>query len=350
MATFHTPLFMQRDDDTPVPYSAAESRRLIESVFGAVGRVCSDDALRVTQRGAGANGTVDVAEGLVVIPGDDGPYIGWQEGVHNEPVGVPPSAGHERYELIIATQHDELIAGTDSNWVVTHVSGASASAGTAVIPTLPDRSTRLAVVKWTDTMVSVTNSAIADWRIRATPPAMVFADQAGLPLHSFDGQPASTADGKFWVRSGGSWHEMRRLDYGGYATNQPADLASVGETAVNYGTAGPVAVTADVKVRVTAILQCFASGVPGHGASPGVAVRFTTNGNTTNGGGDWHQSPTIFATSANTLDFRPFTVTHIWEGVPTGAITANGRVEVATGSDNAKFAGAELTVTVDPVP
>src|SRR5687768_209548 len=128
------PLWMQNLD-----YSAGEDRILIDALWGQ-GVVGAGD-LRVTQRAAGTNMSVDVAAGHVVIPGtsalEQGAYLCRLPAVQNITLDPAPSVGTTRYDILVAEVRDgQVDLGPNNDWQIRPISGTAAS--TPVEPTLPD--------------------------------------------------------------------------------------------------------------------------------------------------------------------------------------------------------------------
>jgi hypothetical protein len=169
---YDTPLWMQA-----TTYPAGNDRDLIDAVF-RIGGVIGQGDLAVAQRGAGANMSVDVAAGLVVVPGTDiagqGKYMGRLKNTVNVPIAAAPGAGLTRIDLIHAHIADATVIGGALNClsVETPVVGTAVSSNPAV-PATPASSVPLAQITVAAGTASITTAMIADVRPWAgQPPAM----------------------------------------------------------------------------------------------------------------------------------------------------------------------------------
>jgi microcystin-dependent protein len=120
---------------------------------------------KVTQRGAGANFSVDIAVGTFVIQGDDqtnqGNYIGRVTATENVAITAAPGA-NSRYDLVTLRVNDPNAGGNAGNNVTAVVVAGTASASPTV-PALPASSIPLAVIGPIATATaSITNSLIND--------------------------------------------------------------------------------------------------------------------------------------------------------------------------------------------
>lgn len=127
--------------------------------------VLSPTACKVTQRGAGANFSVDVAVGEFVITGDDqtnqGNYMGRITATENAVVSAAPGS-NSRYDLVTLRVNDPNAGGNTGN-TVTVVIVAGTPAASPSVPALPPSSLPLAVIGPIATATaSITNSIIND--------------------------------------------------------------------------------------------------------------------------------------------------------------------------------------------
>jgi hypothetical protein len=98
--TLKQPLLMQASGgDAALSYSALDARALLDALILTEG-VIGLTSLAVTQRGAGANFSVDVATGFACITGDDvalqGKYLVQSTAVTNLAIASPPGSGLTR--------------------------------------------------------------------------------------------------------------------------------------------------------------------------------------------------------------------------------------------------------------
>lgn len=158
------PGIMTSNAGTP-SYSAKELR----SYFSAEDRtegVKRPTHLKVTQRGAGANMSVDVAAGDVITQGDDssnqGRYAGRLDATYNLTGFLATSGSNQRYDLVVWKINDPDDGGSAGrNATIERVAGTAATSPT--VPATPASATLLAVVgPFTSSTTSITTSMIHD--------------------------------------------------------------------------------------------------------------------------------------------------------------------------------------------
>lgn len=137
--TIEHPLFMQAND-----YSARLTRLLIESVF-AEGVL---DGFAVSQRGAGANMSVDVTGGVALVDGDDQShqhtYLVESTATENISGFTAPGA-NSRIDLIVLQVNDPNAGGSSgSNMQIVRVAGTPAAS--PVAPSVPASALALAEI------------------------------------------------------------------------------------------------------------------------------------------------------------------------------------------------------------
>jgi hypothetical protein len=165
--TLQRPLFMQATGgDTPFSYAAVATRQMYDVMYAGEGVI--NLGLQVTQRGAGANMTVDVAAGSCVIAGDDaagqGKYLCVNDaGALSVVVPAAPVSG-TRIHRVIARIKDKLHSGSWTTYEWTIELLADTGSGT---PALPASAIPLARVTVTAGQVAVVNANITDDRISA---------------------------------------------------------------------------------------------------------------------------------------------------------------------------------------
>lgn len=165
--TLQRPLFQQAaGGDTPFSYAAVATRQMYDMAYATEGVV--NLGLQVTQRGAGANMSVDVAAGSCVIIGDDvsgqGKYLCVNDaGALNVVVPAAPVSG-TRIHRVVARIKDKLHNGawTTYEWTVELL--ADTGSGT---PALPASAISLARVTVVSGQVTVVNANITDDRVSA---------------------------------------------------------------------------------------------------------------------------------------------------------------------------------------
>lgn len=169
MALIDPCLFLQAD-----AHPARSFRQLITAMFGE--GILGSSSLAVTQRGAGANFSVDVAAGVAVITGDSaaqqGRYLVVNDATVNDSttaVTSAPSAGNERYDRVILEVKDNAEdAGGVNKPQFRVVAGTPAAVGTASPPALPNTAITLAIIgPIVNSTTTITNSLITDGRSAA---------------------------------------------------------------------------------------------------------------------------------------------------------------------------------------
>lgn len=126
--------------------------------------------LAVTQRGAGANMSVDIARGGAYVLGDDatdqGYYFVYNDATFNVVIAAADPT-NPRIDLIIARVKDVAEGGAAGDtWTLEVVAGTPAGSPSA--PALPASALKLAQVAVAAAAASITNANITDFRSMAT--------------------------------------------------------------------------------------------------------------------------------------------------------------------------------------
>jgi hypothetical protein len=167
--TLNRPLLMQAGGGDPTfDYSALLTRSLLRAIWrdeGVVRRgVTGVSSLKVAQRAAGANFSVDVQPGFAVIEGDDvtdqGFYLVESSAVENLVVPSPPGSG-SRTHRVVAQVRDKLHNGayTTYDWLLQVLEDTGS--GT---PATPASAISLATVSVAAAQASVQTANITDTR------------------------------------------------------------------------------------------------------------------------------------------------------------------------------------------
>lgn len=158
--TIEYPIWMQAGTS----YSARLDRQIIRNIFSE--GVLGATSLAVTQRGAGANMSVDVAAGVAIVVGDDetnqGSYLIHSTGVENAVVTAAPGS-NSRYDIVVLQVNDVTAGGSAGNNAVVSVIAGTAAAS-PVVPTVPDSALHLATILVSAGMVSIVDANITDAR------------------------------------------------------------------------------------------------------------------------------------------------------------------------------------------
>lgn len=152
-------------------YGAVDDRQLINQLFrtpGVIDFAAGD--LKVRQRSAGANMSVDVSAGGGVIEGTEitnqGRYLCTSDATVNLGGITAPGAGTSRIDRIVARVIEADIAGTgSSSWVLERIPGTAAA--TPTIPGIPASSLPLARFTVTSSTTTITDAMITDDRVPA---------------------------------------------------------------------------------------------------------------------------------------------------------------------------------------
>ena len=179
----NTQLFVQaKTGDPTVNYTAQQVRRLFDAMYPIEG-VLGNGHLKVAQRAAGANMSVDVAPGGCVVECDwvanGGTYLEFEDTVVNVTIPAAPSSG-SRTHMIVEQARDPQIDGQSL------YSGAPLcipDTGSGAV--LPKSAYLLATVTVNHGDASVLNAAITDMRTQASGPP----PDAVVPV-SYNASPA----------------------------------------------------------------------------------------------------------------------------------------------------------------
>lgn len=166
MAEINPPTYMQT-----ASLPAVNDRLMIQALLGGSFGVAQDNGLNdllVTQRGAGANMSVDVAAGGVFMrdttSGYRGRYYGFNDGTVNKTIAAA-DATNPRRDLIVATVKDASYGVAGNVWAIEVVTGTPAASPSD--PTLTAYQFPLARVAVAAAASSITNANITDLRVRA---------------------------------------------------------------------------------------------------------------------------------------------------------------------------------------
>lgn len=139
--------------DTPISYSGAEIRAILDSGYALAGVV---NGFSCSQHGAGDD-SIDVSAGYLVIPSGNatiGKYLARLDSSVNVPVYLPPSTGARTHRLI-AEVLDKQYAGTEYGWQLRLMEDTGS--GT---PALPANAVHIALVTRTAGTPTVLTAAI----------------------------------------------------------------------------------------------------------------------------------------------------------------------------------------------
>jgi hypothetical protein len=163
-----TPLFLQKTGADPdVTYSATNYRLSLVAAmcqFTGVLDPYGSNGLLVTQRGAGANFSVDVAAGYAFVPGGDvalqGNYIVLNDATVNVVTPTAPGSGTRVHRLVLQVR-DKLNNGTYTTYDGILQLLQDTGSGT---PATPASAISLATISITAGQANVSNTNITDTR------------------------------------------------------------------------------------------------------------------------------------------------------------------------------------------
>lgn len=165
--TLHKPWLMQPViADPDLTWTAQEIRMVMPAVQAKWwdGPAGAGDFL-VTQRGAGANFSVDVAAGVCQTTGDDiagqGCYYTWNDATVNVTCPAAPGSGTRVHRLVLQVR-DKQSNGTWTTYDAVLVLLQDTGGGT---PAEPPSATTLALISETVSQASITNANITDLRV-----------------------------------------------------------------------------------------------------------------------------------------------------------------------------------------
>lgn len=158
------PLWQQNDT---TDQSADIVRLLLRDLFNDRHGIIQETALQAVQRGAGANNSVDVLAGGIIIPGTSASTQGHYYVINDATVNVPMStAAHAtlpRIDTVYARVRDSFYSGVNNDAAVIYLAGTAAAS--PVAPTITDPNTyRLANINVPANDNTITTADITDMR------------------------------------------------------------------------------------------------------------------------------------------------------------------------------------------
>jgi hypothetical protein len=162
MAELNPPVAMQNRTD----HSALTVRTLSDALTGSSAVVGVND-LKVSQRAAGANMSVDVAGGMAIIEGTEsatqGAYVCRSDATPTNVAIAASSPTLPRIDLVVAKVQDAFYSGATNAWSIAAVTGTAA--GSPVAPAAPVNSIVLAQISIAANATTVVNANITDKRV-----------------------------------------------------------------------------------------------------------------------------------------------------------------------------------------
>lgn len=164
MTAVTPPLYLNVDSF----YGAKELGLPFRDLLGEGVVTVASNSLKVSQRGAGANMSVDVAAGTAWVKGDDSVvqplYRCYNDGTVNVAVTTSDPT-NPRIDRVIAEVRDATFAGAFSDWRIRIVTGTPAGSPSA--PALPNNAISLATIAVAAAASSIVTANITDLRANA---------------------------------------------------------------------------------------------------------------------------------------------------------------------------------------
>lgn len=161
--TLENPLWLQN-----LTYAARLDRKLVELLATEGVKDVAGGHLKVSERAAGANMSVDIAAGTGFITGDDqanqGRYLVPSTAVENRAIAAADPTD-PRIDLVVGRVRDANVTGVDNDWIIEVITGTPAAAPTA--PAVPNTAIPLAEVEVPAGAASIVNANITDRRTQA---------------------------------------------------------------------------------------------------------------------------------------------------------------------------------------
>jgi hypothetical protein len=208
------PVFIQSGGET-----AERARRMLAATFSLRGGIVATGDLAVTENGT-PNMSVNVATGIVVIPGTEatyqGVYVAENRGALNVAIS-PANATNPRKDLIVARIRDAAYSGATNSAAIEVVTGVPAVSPAE--PAIPSNSWVLAMVDVPANDTAITNSQITDRRSSqsgqqgqaASLGGVIVCTSTAMPPH-VEGRVIYQTDTDILLISDGSvWRNPRNL-------------------------------------------------------------------------------------------------------------------------------------------
>ena len=177
------PLWMQNDT---TDQTADIVRLLVRDLVNDRHGIIQETAFQVVQRGAGANNSVDVSVGGIIIPGTQsgtqGSYYVVNDAVVNVPMSTAAHATLPRIDSVIVSVRDSFYAGINNDALLVYVAGTAAAS--PVAPTITDPNFyRLANISVPANDNTITTADITDQRT-VSPQGRAVAVSGTIPCTS----------------------------------------------------------------------------------------------------------------------------------------------------------------------
>jgi hypothetical protein len=205
--------------DAAVSHDAEGFRRFSALLTEDGSGVYGSTDMAVTQRGAGANMSVDVAGGRAIIPGSEATYQGsyFVENRGTQNVTITASdPTNPRIDRIVARVRDDAYSGSSNDWDIIAVAGTPAGVPSA--PSAPNNAISLATVAVAASATSITNANITSVRTYYRPKGYTSSVSSYVSTTSYVTTGASVAlPPGYWMLYGKS--EYADVGAGGVVSN-----------------------------------------------------------------------------------------------------------------------------------
>lgn len=199
------PLWLQATGgDAAIPYGGSDDRSLIKAMYGQRGLLFDPNGFKLTQRGAGANYSVDIAPGAAVIGGDSvsnqGSFLVVSSGTVNLPTPSAPASG-TRVHRVCAEILDKQSAGSAYGWQF-HLQEDTGS-GTPGIPASALDIGRVYISAGQGSVTNTNMSNVTKWAspfvTGASPVAGEYGLAAGGPIAAVYQTTSQSINHDFWT-------------------------------------------------------------------------------------------------------------------------------------------------------
>ena len=274
MTTQSSAIFLQANS-----HPAEDVRQAFRSIIGMSGVIASTSVtsssaiadLKVSQRGAGANMSVDIANGKCAILGSEGTYQGIylcdNRGVQNVVV-TAAHATSARLDRVVAKVQDAAYSGATNVWSLAVVAGTPSAV--PALPAEPSNSFTLATISVAAAATSIVTANITDvrkyaaaaggtQRVYAAPSSVITAPVSGQSAYletDYTQYEYTTATSGWQKPWGQPWGVIA---YGSTVTTQSAISAETDLTSLTASL--PASWPANRRVRITVSLPNVAGTV-----------------------------------------------------------------------------------------
>lgn len=252
------PLWMQATGgDAAISYSSADFRSVLDTLFAVEG-VTTAGGFKLSQRGAGANFSIDCAAGKGVVIGDDGAnqrkYVVISNGTVNIATPTAPVSGTRVHRVIIRIRDKQVIGSGTYDWTLELLEDTGS--GT---PALPSSAINLGTVSIASGQASVLNANITDTRALAA-----IGSQGIVKRHRSTGGTAGTTTEIGVIRIDGAQvfaGRGYRITVSNLAV-APTVTNDVGRALIRYTTDGTSATTSSTTMSVSQAIEANTSFPP----------------------------------------------------------------------------------------